>query len=80
MIKRDIISPFIWGSIGFIVGLALGVSTVSVWVLAIGFFLFLIWLNYLGPANETSEGWRFSVAPAFMMSWILGILINSLIN
>ena len=80
MIKRDIISPFIWGSIGFIVGLALGVSTVSVWVLAIGFFLFLIWLNYFGPADETSEGWRFSVAPAFMMSWILGILINSLIN
>ena len=80
MIKRDIISPFIWASIGFIVGLALGVSTVSVWILSIGFFLFLIWLNYLGPAAETSEGGRFSVAPAFMRSWILGILINSLIN
>ena len=80
MINRDIISPFIWASIGFIAGLALGVATGSVWVLAIGFFLFLIWLNYLGPADETSEGWRFRVAPAFMMSWILGILINSLIN
>ncbi|MBK50366.1 MAG: hypothetical protein CL768_05010 [Chloroflexi bacterium] len=80
MINRDIYSPFIWASIGFVVGLALGVSTVSVWILAIGFFAFLIWLNYLGQANENSEGWRFSVGPAFMMSWILGILINSLIN
>ncbi|MDC0196898.1 hypothetical protein OAJ59_00215 [bacterium] len=80
MINRYIYSPFTWASSGFIVGLALGVSTISVWILAIGFFLFLIWLNYLGPANEDNEGWRFSAAPAFMMSWILGILVNSLIN
>lgn len=80
MIKKYIYSPFTWASVGFIVGLALGVSTVSVWILAIGFFVFLIWLNYLGPANENNEGWRFSAAPALMMSWILGILINSLIN
>ena len=80
MINRYIYSTFTWASIGFIVGLALGVSTISVWILAIGFFVFLIWLNYLGPANDDNESWRFSAAPAFMMSWILGILANSLIN
>ena len=72
-------TPFTWAALGFIIGLVLGVSQLSVWLVAIGFGLFLIYLRLHNQADESTEGWIFASGPVFMISWILGFIIHSLV-
>ena len=75
---RIIDSPFSWSVIGFAIGLVFGVTTVSAWLLAIGFGAFLIYLMLHGPAKESTEGWLFAAGPSFMMSWVVGFVVRGL--
>ena len=75
-IIRIVDSPFSWGLAGFIIGLALGVNTASVWLVAIGLGGFLLYLRLHGPAGNATEGWLFAAAPVFMMSWLLGFVVR----
>ena len=78
-ITRIIDSPFTWAVGGFIIGLALGVTPLSVWLLAIGFGGFLVYLRMHGPAEQSTEGSLFASGPAFMMCWMLGFVVRGLV-
>ena len=75
-LKRFVDSPFAWAAVGFIIGVALGVTAASVWLLAIGFGGYLLYLKLHGPAQHATEGWLFAAGPAFMMSWMLGFIVR----
>ena len=77
-VRRIIDSPFAWGAVGFIIGLALGVTTASVWLLAIGFGGYLLYLRLHGPAESSTEGWLFAGGPSLMMSWVLGFAVRGI--
>lgn len=72
-------SPYTWGVVGFLVGIILGVTTLSVWLVAIGLGIFLIYLGIHGQAHNQTEGRLFAAGPLYMMSWVLGFIINALI-
>ena len=78
-LKRYIDTPFSWGIAGFAIGAALGVNLLSVWLLAIGLGLFIGYLRLHGPSRDSTEGWLFAAGPAFMMSWVLGFIVRSLV-
>ena len=77
-LRRYIDTPFSWGIAGFIIGLALGVNLLSVWLLAIGLGLFVGYLRLHGPTKGSTEGWLLAAGPAFIMSWTLGFIVHSL--
>ena len=79
-IRRIVDSPFAWGAAGFIIGLALGVTTASAWLVAIGFGAYLLYLRLHGPVQPATEGWLFAAGPSFMMSWVLGFVVRGLIS
>ena len=76
---RIIDSPFAWAVAGFVIGLALGVTPLSVWLLAIGLGGFVVYLRLHGPAEQSTEAWLFAAGPAFMMSWMLGFVVRGLV-
>ena len=78
-ITRLVDSPFSWALAGFLIGLALGVTPVSVLLVAIGLGAFLFYLRLHGPVQRATEGWLFAAGPAFMMSWLLGFVVRGLV-
>ena len=72
-------TPIPWGLLGFIIGVWLGVSTLSVWLVAIGLGAYLIYLKLHGPAQYSTEDLLFSAGPAFMMTWVLGFIVRGLL-
>ena len=72
-------SPYARGVVGFLVAIILGVTTLSVWLVAIGLGIFLIYLGIHGQAQNQTEGRLFAAGPSYMMSWVLGFIINALI-
>ena len=73
-------SPYAWAVVGFIIGAALGVTTISVWLLAIGFGAYLFYLRAHGPAKPATEGWLFMAGPAFMIAWVLGFIVRGMVS
>lgn len=69
-----------WGVIGFIIGLALGVNDLSVWLLAIGLVLFVAYISLHGPAKRETEGGLFAAGGAFMMAWMAGFILKGLLS
>jgi hypothetical protein len=67
------------GAIFFIVGLALGVTTLSVWLLAAGFGGFVAYLWLRGPARQGREGWLFAFGPTVLMSWVAGFVVRGVV-
>ena len=78
-VKKIINSPFTWAIVGFIIGITLGVTTLSVSLLAIGFGLFLVLLMRNGPARNDSEGMLFASGPALMVLWLLGFIVRGIL-
>ena len=77
--SRIVDSPFSWAAAGFIVGVALGVTALSVWILAAAFGVYLLFLKSRGPAKHETEGWLFAAGPAFMMSWMFGFVVRGIV-
>ena len=71
-------TPFSWAAAGFVIGLALGVTAVSVWLLAIGLGGFLLYLRLHGPAQHKTEGRLFAAGPVFLISWVLGFVVRGI--
>lgn len=69
-----------WGVVGFIIGLALGVNDLSVWLVAIGLGLFIAYLVLHGPARRETEGGLFAAGGVFMMAWMAGFIARSLLS
>ena len=72
-------TPISWAVVGFVIGLALGVNTISVWLIAIGLGLFLLYLKLHGDAKQETEGWLFASGPIFIISWIVGFVVRGLV-
>ena len=68
-----------WGIIGVLIGVSLGVNTASVWLVAIGLGIFLVYLSMHGPAKRETEGSLFASGGVFMMGWIVGFVVNGLV-
>ena len=71
-------SPLPWGVAGFAIGAALGVNTLSVWLVAAGLGVFLVYLWLHGAARQQTEGWLFAGGPVFMMAWLAGFVVREL--
>ena len=71
-------SPLPWAVVGFVIGVALGVTLISAWLVAAGLILFLIYLWRHGPADDSTEGLLFASGPIFMMSWLVGFVVRGI--
>lgn len=76
---RRLDSWITWGVVGFIIGLALGVNDISVWLVAIGMVLFVAYLALHGPARRETEGGLFACGGVFMIAWIAGFVVRGLL-
>ena len=71
-------SPVSWAIGGFAIGLGLGVTSASVWLLAIGLALFIAYLRLHGTAQEKSETRLFAAGPVLIVSWIVGFVVHGI--
>ena len=71
-----ILSWICWGLVGFILGVALGVTTLSVSLIAIGLALFAVFLALHGPARRESEGHLFAGGGMFVIMWLVGFIVR----
>ena len=69
-----------WGVVGFVIGLALGVNDLSVWLVAIGLGLFIAYLALHGPGKPKTEGSLFAAGGVFMMAWMAGFIARGLLS
>ena len=74
--KYLVLSWVCWGLIGFAIGIALGVTTLSVSLIAVGLGLFAVFLALNGPARRESEGHLFAAGGAFIIAWLVGFVIR----
>ena len=71
-----ILSWICWGLVGFVLGVALGVTTLSVSLIAIGLALFAVFLALHGPARRESEGHLFAGGGTFVIMWLVGFVVR----
>lgn len=67
------------GAVLFAIGLALGVTTLSVWLLTAGMGGFVAYLWLRGPARQGREGWLIAFGPTVLMSWVAGFIVRGLV-
>ena len=79
-VLRKLDSWVTWGVVGFVIGLALGVTDVSVWLVAIGLGAFVAYLALRGAAKRETEGGLFAAGGAFMMAWLAGFIVRGLLS
>jgi len=68
-----------WVLAGFVIGIALGVNTASMWLVAAGLGGHLLFLRWKGPARWPTETPLALAGPGFMMAWVLGFVVHGLI-
>ncbi len=68
-----------WGVIGLVIGFALGVTFVSVLLVAIGLSLFGFYLAMHGTAKPETEGSLFASGGVFMTAWLAGFIVRGLV-
>ncbi len=73
-------SPASWAAAGFAIGIGLGVTTPSVWLVAIGLCGLLAYLGLHGPAHPETEGRLFAGGPAFILAWLVGFVVHGLVS
>ena len=69
------LSPVIAGLIGFALGIGLGVTQLSVGLLAILFGAYLAYLVFAGKPRDKTETWLFASGPTLMMAWVAGFIV-----
>lgn len=72
-------SPISWAIVGFIIGAALGVNFASVSLVAVGLFGFVLYMFLHGPARRETEGKLFAACPVFIVAWMVGFVVHSLV-
>ena len=68
-----------WAAIGFAIGLTLGVTYVSVWLLVVGLVAFVVYLKLNGEAAPETEGRLFAGGATLMMSWLIGFVVHGVV-
>ncbi len=77
-VNRYLDTPIIWGVVGFVVGLVLGVNLLSVILLAIGLGAFILYLRLHGEAEDARETLLFASGPILIISWMAGFVVHSI--
>ena len=77
-LQRLIDSPLGWTIAGFAIGAALGVTSISVWLVAIGLGAFIVYLRLHGTAERSTEGRLFAAGPLFIVGWLVGFVVHGL--
>ena len=72
-------SPISWAIAGFIISTALGVNFISVILVAAGLGAFVLYLFAHGPARRETEGKLFAAGPVFIVAWMVGFVVHSLV-
>ena len=72
-------SPLSWAIIGFAIGAALGVTFISVALLAVGLGAFVLYMFLHGPARRETEGKLFAACPVFIVAWMVGFVAHNLV-
>ena len=72
-------SPISWAIVGFIIGAALGVNFASVILVAVGLGAFVLYMFLHGPAKQETEGKLFAGCPVFIVAWMVGFAVHSLV-
>ncbi len=72
-------SPLSWAIIGFAIGAALGVTFISVVLLAVGLGAFVLYMFLHGPARRETEGKLFAACPVFIVAWMVGFVVHNLV-
>jgi hypothetical protein len=57
-------------------GLALGVTTLSIWLVTLGLVAHLVNMNRHAAGRR--EGWLFATGPSLMMAWVLGYVVRGI--
>ena len=76
---RFLDTPYVWGIAGVVLGAALGVTTLSVWLVVIGLCAYLVYVRQHGSVQRGTETRLFFAGPVFMMSWVLGFIVNGVV-
>jgi hypothetical protein len=79
-LRQILDSPASWAVAGFAIGIGLGVTTPSVWLVAIGLGAFLAYLGLHGPAHPNTEGRLFAGGPTFILAWLAGFVVHGLVS
>lgn len=79
MILRIIDSPLPWAIAGVVIGFALGVTTLSSWLVVAGLAVYIVYMALHRDARESTEGNLVATGPVFMLAWILGFYIKDLV-
>ena len=79
MILRIIDSPLPWAIAGVVTGFALGVTTLSSWLVVAGLAVYIVYMALHRDARESTEGNLVASGPVFMLAWILGFYIKDLV-
>ena len=69
-------SPVSWAIAGFAIGIALGVNTLSAWLVTAGLAGFIAYLVLHGQAEQKTEGRLFAACGSSMISWLVGFIVH----
>ncbi len=69
--------PVSWGIAGFALGIGLGVTTLSAWIVTLGLVAFLANM-YRHKSVGKYEGRLFATAPFLLIGWVLGFVVRGL--
>ena len=75
-IIRLLDGPLSWGTVAFILGLAVGAHAGSVWPLAIALIGYLFYLRWHGPAHPDTETRLFATGPVALIAWLFGVVVR----
>ncbi|MCH2305945.1 MAG: hypothetical protein MK334_03360 [SAR202 cluster bacterium] len=79
-ISRYIPAIFTGFGIGSIlVGMLLGVTSLSTWIISIALFSFMIYVSLRGNPRNKTEGWIFATGPIIIVGWIIGFMIKDIL-
>lgn len=79
-ISRHIPSIFAGFGIGsLLIGMFLGVTSLSTWMITIALFSFMIYVSFRGNPRNKTEGWLFATGPIIIAGWIIGFMIKGIL-
>jgi len=79
-ISRHIPAIFAGFGIGsLLIGMFLGVTSLSTWIITIALLSFMIHVSLRGNPRNKTEGWLFATGPIIIVGWIIGFMTKGIL-
>jgi len=79
-ISRHIPSIFAgFGISSLLIGMFLGVTSLSTWIITIALLSFMIYISFRGNPRNKTEGWLLATGPIIIVGWIIGFMIKGIL-